>query len=308
MNRLAVSVAKFAEADSLNGQWMEILHVGTDDGETYTPADLDEMVREYKSRADGSEAPVSLGLPSQGDSAPIGKIEALRRVGDSLQAKFTGIDPRVEHLYGRGVFSKKFVQVVRKPDGDSLRRIGLIHPVYSAGASHDNMTPSLEELMKRNTGNKEHSFGDGGRRGGWIGFESELGLKPSASAVVDSLKARGYWSNRYDRAGIQRIFGAVDHTPAVGSMATLLIGLRDNVNNCDPGRAVLSECARYWARTRGVSFCEALDHVSQTAWNPSGDPLTDAARARQKEKNLSFGEALEQIAEEQPELTWLHSK
>jgi hypothetical protein len=56
-----------------------------------------------------------------------------------------------------------------------------------------------------------------------------------------------------------------------------------------------------------VSFCEALDHVSQTAWNPSGDPLTDAARARQKEKNLSFGEALEQIAEEQPELTWLHS-
>ena len=35
----------------------------------------------------------------------------------------------------------------------------------------------------------------------------------------------------------------------------------------------------------------------------TGDPLTDAARARQKEKNVSFGEALRQVAEEQPELT-----
>jgi len=37
--------------------------------------------------------------------------------------------------------------------------------------------------------------------------------------------------------------------------------------------------------------------------NSSGDPLTDAARARQKEKKISFSEALSEIAEEQPELT-----
>jgi hypothetical protein len=35
----------------------------------------------------------------------------------------------------------------------------------------------------------------------------------------------------------------------------------------------------------------------------TGDPLTDAAKARAKEKNISFGEALSQIADEKPELT-----
>jgi hypothetical protein len=35
----------------------------------------------------------------------------------------------------------------------------------------------------------------------------------------------------------------------------------------------------------------------------TGDPLTDAAKARQKDKGISFAEALTQIASEQPELT-----
>jgi hypothetical protein len=39
-----------------------------------------------------------------------------------------------------------------------------------------------------------------------------------------------------------------------------------------------------------------------TSVNPKDDPLTAAARARQKEKNITFSEALDQVVTERPEL------
>lgn len=129
------------------------------------------MVDEYQQREEKDKAPVALGLPSQqsqANSPPIGKIDALRRKENTLQAKFAGIDPRVEHLHARGVFPKKSVQLKRSLDGVSLQRVGLIHPVYTNAVLHDDMTPLLDDLMKRHTGDKEHIFGESPLADQWL--------------------------------------------------------------------------------------------------------------------------------------------
>jgi hypothetical protein len=142
----------------LGNQWAEILSAGTHDGETYTPADFDQMVLEYQKRTDGQKAPVGLGTPSEQRKEAVGKIDALRRVGNSLEGRFADIDPRVERLHGRGFFPKKSIQLKRSPEGVSLQRVGLIHPTYCNGSLTDSSTPSLDELIAQTEGSKEYSF------------------------------------------------------------------------------------------------------------------------------------------------------
>lgn len=170
MDRLTVTMADSANTDGLDGQWADILKAGTHDGEAYTPDDLDGMVDEYQKRGDADKAPVALGVPSQANSSPVGKVDALRRKGNLVQAKLSGIDPRVEQLHARGVFPKKSIQVKRSPDGISLQRVGLIHPVYHIASGHllNDKTPSLDELMKQNMGDKEHVFSESPLADQWL--------------------------------------------------------------------------------------------------------------------------------------------
>lgn len=167
MDRLTVTMADSANVGGLDGQWADILEAGTHDGEAYTPDDLDGMVAEYQKRGEADKAPVALGVSSQVNSSPVGKVAALRRRGNSVQAKFAGIDPRVEQLHGRGVFPKRSIQLKRSPEGISLQRVGLIHPVYR-GRVRDDETPSLDELMKQNMGDKEHIFDESPLADQWL--------------------------------------------------------------------------------------------------------------------------------------------
>ena len=159
-----------AKKDQLNNQWSDILSAGTHDGETYTVADLDNMVREYGSRGDADKAPVGLGTPQEGHPETVGRIDALRRVGNSLQGRFSNVDPRVEHLYGRGSFSKTSVQVKRSPDGDALQRVGLISPTFDGKTFRwrDDKTPSLEELYGGKTASKDHIFAEAPLGAQWL--------------------------------------------------------------------------------------------------------------------------------------------
>lgn len=158
-----VGMAEDSAGDGLDGKWAEILHAGTIDGETYTPDDLDSLVSEYQKRQPGAETPVGLGTPLERKPEKVGKIDALRRVGKTVEGKFSGIDPDVEDMYARGVFPMKSIQVSRSPDGISLKRVGLIHPSGSPGNTtpSSNNTPSLDELRKLHMGTKEHRFASG---------------------------------------------------------------------------------------------------------------------------------------------------
>ena len=287
MNRSIVTMADNATSDGLDGQWAEILHAGTIDGETYTPADLDSMVSEYQSRGPGASASVGLGTPLERRPEEVGKIGALRRVGKTVEGKFSGIDPDVEEMFTRGVFPLKSVQVSRSRDGVSLQRVGLIHPTFLGGhpGKPTNInTPSLDELRKLHMGNKDHTFADGKGVAEYVqdvvsrvmrrhlafnmnsseGQRSQFDEKqgPSAAAAIAALKKRGYWMSRFDKHGFPAIFSELDHTPLLGEFVAFVETL---IDKCDPTSTLLCERAQYFAHLHSVSFGEALAQVSQPA-------------------------------------------
>ena len=172
MNNSAQRIFDDASTDGLDGQWADILRAGTYDGENYTPDDLDSMVTEYQRRGDGDKSPVALGLPpsksNPGTDQPVGRIDALRKAGNSVQAKFSGIDPRVEQLHGRGKFPKKSVLLKRSPEGISLQRVGLISPIWEGMNKRDDATPSVDKLMQQTFGTKEHTFQESPMTNQWL--------------------------------------------------------------------------------------------------------------------------------------------
>ncbi|MGA9671133.1 MAG: hypothetical protein WBQ94_18125 [Terracidiphilus sp.] len=258
---------------------------------------MDAMVSEYQQRPEGKKAPIGLGISSQNKPDAFGTIAALRRAGTSLQGQFTNIDPRVEHLYGRGVLPKKSIQVKRSPEGISLQRVGLVHPVHR-DYWRDNETPDLEDLMKQTIAAKDHVFADLSK--GYIEVEQlhPRGMELRANEVIADLKARGMWTPRFDDQGIPLIFSGLEGTPLLCNFVEYLEVLMEKG---DPTSTLLSERAQYFARSRGVSFDEALTKIMEKR-PTTGDPLTDAARALQKEMNVSFSEALDLVVSENPAL------
>jgi hypothetical protein len=121
-------------------------------------------------------------------------------------------------------------------------------------------------------------------------------VKQRAAAAVNRLKSKGAWIPAFDKQGLPTLFEQL-----AGMTTTVEFGEGDAKKKVTPLEAQ-------------VLFMEGLPKIvpggrlveggaTRPAKGSTGDPLTDAARARQREKNITFGEALAQIAEEQPELT-----
>lgn len=291
----------------LNGQWVPLLDSLLDGGETVTHDDLPGIVDEYKNRAAGAESPVWLGTSSNANSEPLGKISALKQMGSTLYGKFSGVDPRVEHLYSRGAFPKKSVVVKKSLDGTSLKGVGLIHPTYVQGALTDERTPSLDELMQKYTGEKDLRFGEQPMKGhdyrGFVSVETDIGApeirKQVAQNAVSALKGRGLWSNWCERFGLPALFAEMAGTRGFRPFVEAVSAIMEGYTAHEPTGAFFSECVKYRAREKGITFNEALSEMTRKS---TGDPLTDAAYARAREKNITFGEALSQVVEENPEL------
>lgn len=191
-----IQLAEGKPGEGLDGRWMPILdtHLAGDAGvaDSVSPEDLDGLIDEYQNRDEDAKAPVVLGLPSEGNAEPVGKIDAVKRIGPVLHGKFKGVDPRAEFLHTRGVFPKKAVQIRRSPDGISLQKVGLIRPSVVAGGLRNEGTPSLDDLMAQNAGDKELVLSE--RR------SPTRGSSPAtAFDAVAHLKDRGYWMRRFDR-------------------------------------------------------------------------------------------------------------
>jgi len=122
-------------------------------------------------------------------------------------------------------------------------------------------------------------------------------LKQRAQAAVTRLKAAGKWIPAFDKMGLVSVFEEL-----AKSTATVEFGEGEAKKTLSPlEMQVLFLEGLPKIVPGGTLFTGALG--AHKAGNSSGDPLTDAARARQKEKDITFGEALAQVAEEQPELT-----
>jgi hypothetical protein len=121
-------------------------------------------------------------------------------------------------------------------------------------------------------------------------------LKQRAADAVTRLKGAGKWIPAFEKMGLSLVFEEL-----AGITKTVEFGEGDAKKTVTPLETL-------------VLFMEGLPKVVpggtvfagntvRTVGSGSGDPLTDAAKARAKEKSITFSEALDQISAEQPELT-----
>jgi hypothetical protein len=104
-------------------QWLEVFRAGDyGDKGTYTTADLDELVKNYDPKF--HEAPAVVGHPEHNKPAH-GWVESLKRVGDTLFAKFKQIEPAFEEALINGRFKKRSISFYKEPKL-MLRHVGFL--------------------------------------------------------------------------------------------------------------------------------------------------------------------------------------
>jgi len=180
-------------------------------------------------------------------------------------------------------FREKFgaAPAVRTFSEDDVKRI----VAEAVAPSQAKITQLEEELKKQTTAFSEREQKIAGSE-----------VKQRSVEAVNRLKSAGKWVPAYEKMGLGLVFDEL-----AKATATVEFGEGDSKKQVTPLEAL-------------VQFMEGLPkivptgtHYSgssvRTAGGSTGDPLTDAAKARQKEKNISFSEALDQIVAEQPELT-----
>ena len=117
-----------------------------------------------------------------------------------------------------------------------------------------------------------------------------------ATEAVTRLKANGKWVPAFEKMGLVQLFDELAKLTV-----TVEFGEGDAKRKLTPVETLTVFLEGLPKIVPGGRMVEPSS--SQRAKNSTGDPLTDAAKARQKEKNITFAEALSQIAVEQPELT-----
>jgi hypothetical protein len=132
--------------------------------------------------------------------------------------------------------------------------------------------------------------------------ESRAALTETQQRALDAingLKSKGRWVPAFDKAGLPLVFdelakvtttiefgeaGQDGKKPQVAPLQ-VFTSFMESLPKIVPSGAVFSGASQ-----------------APTSVNPKDDPLTAAARARQKEKNITFSEALDQVVTERPEL------
>ncbi len=117
-----------------------------------------------------------------------------------------------------------------------------------------------------------------------------------AANAVNRLKAAGRWIPAFEKMGLPLIFAELAKDSKI-----LEFGEGDQKRKAS-ALELLAEFMEGLPRIvpEGRTFTGAS---ASRPKNSTGDPLTDAAKARQKEKKVTFAEALAEVAAENPELT-----
>jgi hypothetical protein len=121
-------------------------------------------------------------------------------------------------------------------------------------------------------------------------------VEQRAVDAINNLKSKGAWVPAFDKTGLPLVFREL-----AKATATVEFGEGDAKKKVTPLQGL-------------VLFMEGLGRIvppgrvvgsvpTAAGGRSTGDPLTDASIARQKEKGITFGEALRQVSEEHPEWT-----
>ena len=120
-------------------------------------------------------------------------------------------------------------------------------------------------------------------------------VKQRVAAAIVELKGAGKWIPAYEKMGAELLF-----TELAKMQGTVEFGEGAEKKSVSPFDLLLTFMESLPKIVPGGVLVDPASAARGTAG--SGDPLTDAAKARQKEKNISFSEALDQVVAEHPEL------
>ncbi len=122
--------------------------------------------------------------------------------------------------------------------------------------------------------------------------------KQRAIEAENQLKGSGRWIPAFEKMGLPVLLDELSK-----STATVEFG-EAGADGKKPQVAPLQVLVQFLeGMPKIVPGGRVVEFGGAPAKKGTGDPLTDAAKARAAEKKITFGEALSQIAEEQPELT-----
>ncbi len=266
----------------MEGQWVKLFRAGDAQGSgdnPYTSADLDEIVNNSP-----NGVPVVFGPPK--DNGPqLAKIAALKRDGNTLLGKFSGVDPRLDQLSRAGKLSKLSSMLKRTPEGKRmLHRVGVTTPTYSHGAvraADANVESLLAALKNAN--------------------EDSISSVFSERAPVDenSVEMCRLARARSREKSIE--FGEALREVAQERPELAMPKRRTTPQSTDYSKYVTIVFAAdeplviRGVGRRSVARGFPVDENSQR--------LSDLARERSREQKISFSEALTEVAAENPELT-----
>jgi hypothetical protein len=108
-------------AAGVESNWVPLFKAGPAGDREITKDDLDSIIGNFK------KVPVVFGRPSK-NGPVIAQVDAMKRDGDTLHAKLSGVDPRIKRLMDAGMLKKKVVQIQGHgmPEGASITGVGLV--------------------------------------------------------------------------------------------------------------------------------------------------------------------------------------
>ena len=105
-------------------EWYEIFRAGKYEPQgEFTESDLDQIAKNYDPSK--HEAPLVIGHPKIEDPA-FGWVEAIKRVGDRLLAKFKQVEPTFANMVNEGRYKNVSVRLRKGDNGWNLRHVGFL--------------------------------------------------------------------------------------------------------------------------------------------------------------------------------------
>jgi hypothetical protein len=257
-------------AAGVESNWIPLCKAGPAGDREITKDDLDSIIGNFK------KVPVVFGRPSK-NGPVVAQLDAVKRDGDTLHAKLSGVDPRIKRLMDGGMLKKKVMQIQGHgmPEGPSITGVGLVQRQHGA---HGVWTecPETEAGLNALCGNS-----------GKLTAEADLSAPGTQVSFAEEVRPKK------------------------------LIDVNGNS---------LTALAKERAKQESISFGEALTQVAieqpeltvsrmdfreqttshptfRKAYDRNGERLSTLAKERAKQESISFGEALSQVANERPELT-----
>jgi hypothetical protein len=273
-----------ADKKSLEGQFQKFMRAGKYGENTYSPSDLDEVVSNFDPEGTGkTRVPVVFGK-SDGAGPTVAQLSELRSDGDTLSGRMIEVDPRIEQLSrANKLGTRRSFTVKRTPAGLALDKVGIHGPrVYTNTVWQDGpgTDAALTDLAKAASTHHGTAAFDAGFAERVITFSEE------STVEVPSVR------------------GAICQVDKNSVELNALAVRRQREQSISFSEALTAVAAAHPELTVPSRGHSVEQHGEAFRFQTNSERLSELATQRAREdKTLSFGEALSQVAAENPRLT-----